>query len=223
LLDPPLVFCDYLRWVASLLAAGVLVLALGGAEDGASQEPERPVWDGNYMLAGAGATSALGLAANVLRARTGRCDEDDISSCGSNMVGAHIFFGPIAAVFNLTSIGLAAGGGTLRRRYDDWQVATGKARPRNTRAMRTTGGMLLGVGLAGSIVAWSFVGAPSENEGFVAQIAGLQASAMLASAGAGLLAYGVTPRPKRRQRRKHSFHLAPMLSSNLGLSFGGRF
>jgi len=182
---------------------------------------EQPKWNGTLMLAWAGAFSAFGLGMNVFRAGDGRCYEfEEAWICENHMLGAHLLYGLSAAGFNLISVSFAAGGGDLRRRYDDWRVATGKAQPLDTRTMLVTGSVLLGLGIAGGAVGWSMVPLVDSNAELVVQTAGLQASAMLASAGAGLLSYGRDHRPRRR---KHSFHVAPMLGHDLGLAVGGTF
>jgi hypothetical protein len=186
---------------------------------------------GISLLAGAGVFNTAALALNVVYAR------EYMESCRTECdIGVRTDFAVPAAGLNLIAVGLAPGGGALLRRYDEWKAGeAGVPRPR-ARDIAITGAVLLGAGLVGEAISWSVAleGVPSSpcnaqgeyecRDRAITGIAiGFQLSAHVASAGAGLLAYGVTPRPKRRARRKRSVHLAPMLGRNLGLSFGGRF
>jgi hypothetical protein len=173
------------------------------------------------MLAWAGAFSAFGVGMNAFRALRGWCSEfEEAEDCEHRMLGAHLVFGLPAAGFNAIAAGFAAGGADLRRKYDDWQVATGRAQPRNTRTIFVTGSVLLGLGIAGGAVGWPMMTLVDSNAELVLQTAGLQASAMLAAAGVGLLSYGRDYKPRRRRR---SFHVVPVLGRNKGLAIGGVF
>jgi hypothetical protein len=199
--------------------------------DALARRAERWWEAGIGLLVGAGLLNAAGFSLNVLYARDYK--DSCRTECDMGYLGD---FAVPAAGLNLIALGFAAGGGALLRRHDEWNAGEAGIPRLRAANIAITGAALLGAGLFGEAISWSVAldgipPAPCNAEGeyectdrtIIGIAIGFQLSAYAASAGAGMLAYGVTPRPKRRARRKRSFQVAPMLGHNLGLSFAGRF
>lgn len=174
-------------------------------------------------MIGAGATAAVGLLANALRAYivTVPCQTPEQDYC----TGPWAFGSVFAWIANPTSSVLFGIGGAERGRYD---ASLDPARHRGRRAaLVTIGSLMLSVGLAGNILirsAWlndylhpegpevfDFA-RPGDSIGYYG---GLQGTSLLIGGGAALLGYG-----SARSRKPPPVSVAPM---GYGLQLSGRF
>jgi len=182
------------------------------------------------MIAGAAVAGGIGIALNAGRIgwhmSTCRAVDRDLlrSSCFASIWG-DVFLAVPAWFANMGSIGLAAGGGVMRGR---WEAATG--RKRDARKMIVTGAVLVGVGgavyITSALARFATVGCYGSSLGcyrgmYIGTTVGVQVGLSTAAAGAGLLAFGDQ---YRRRARRYSVAVAPQLSREYaGLSISGRF
>jgi len=176
---------------------------------------------GSFAAGGLGWAMSLGTIGMAARG----CS--DLDRCISGFV---VLTG-IRWAANGTAMGLAVPAGVFRGRYDAIDSEINGDEPRNIDAFVKGGAAAIGVGAAGWLIirigAFTFLpNACSEAAGCaVAYFGGLQTSFALASAGAGMLSYGLSYREqKRKLGRPVQVRVVPQLSDQYsGLSLAGRF
>lgn len=210
----------------------------------ASPVPRR---NGKGLIIGAAAAGGVGLALNAGRVawqlrgcrRRGLGvlpgGDYDYGGCLISSFG-DVFLSIPAWFANLASIGLAAGGGALRGK---WEARSG--RPRDARKMIIAGATMVGVGGAAYLAARfarlaaigcidrSLRAGAGDDLGrtvgcyrgvYAGTTIGIQLALSTAAAGAGVLAFG----DQYRRERARTLQVEPVVSSTyLGVQLGGRF
>lgn len=183
--------------------------------------PPPPVGNGTGLIIGAAIAGGvnIGLAA----ARFGLLLGDPTD----RREAARFYLTAIAMPIDVAAgVGLAAGAGYLRGRWDGYRSAyNGEPRVRAA-AFTQSGAVLLVIGAVGYVMAFI----PWDRDASIAARGGgtllaEAASSLVLMAGTGLIAYGMT---WRKHADKHGYYrrlgLRPSLSpNNVGLSFVGRF
>ena len=185
---------------------------------------ELPERTGRRLMMGSFAAGGVGWAMSL---GTMGLIGSDCSDCVSGLVTLT----GLRWLANGTAMGLAIPAGVFRGRYDAIDSEINGDEPRNTDAFVVGGGAAIGVGAAGWVLSriglFTFIpdNCSDERRCIVGYLAALQTSFALASAGSGMLSYGLAHREqKRKLGRAVQVRVVPQLSSQYsGLSLAGRF
>lgn len=188
---------------------------------------ELPGRTGRGLMMGSFAAGGLGWAMSLGTIGMAARGCSDLDRCLSGLV---VLTG-VRWMANGTALGLAIPAGVFRGRYDAIDSEINGVEPRNIDAFVKGGAAAIGVGTAGWVIfrigAFTFLpNTCTEGVGCaVAYLAGLQTSFALASAGAGMLSYGLAHREQKRKiGRAVQVRVMPQLSPQYsGLSLAGRF
>ncbi len=179
-------------------------------------------------MIGSIATGALGWSMSLGTIGLISSDCGNLGSCLDRLETV-IYLTGVRWAANGTALGLAIPAGISRARYDATQEAIDGTESRNTDLFVTGGAAALGVGAAGWVILriglFSFLQNCGGKGCAVGYFAGLQTSFALASAGSGLLSYGLAHREQKRKLGSPvQVRVVPQLSPRYsGLSLTGRF
>ncbi len=178
-------------------------------------------------MLGAYATGALGWAMSLstIGLVVRGCEEVD------RCVGGFVTTTGIRWMANGAAMGLAIPAGVFRGRYDAIDSELNGTEPRNIDGFIKGGAAAIGIGTAGWVISriGVFTFLPNhcsdERRCAIGYLAGLQTSFALASAGAGMLSYGLAHQEqKRKLGRPVQVRVVPQLTpQHSGLSLAGRF
>jgi hypothetical protein len=235
-----------IRFVSLALAAtcGAPAVALAEEPAGVSAPPpapapvDRPVaapkMSGRGLVIGAAVAGGVGFALNAgrvawhLRACHPTSRIDDLY--GGCLVSAYgdVFLSIPSWFANLASIGLAAGGGALKGKYE---AHHGSPKPRDPKKAIVVGATLVGVGgtayLVSRFARFAAVGCLGRG-GFgcyrgvyAGTTVGIQLGLSAAAVGAGVLAFGDQ---YRRAKRRREIQVSPTIGATFnGVTVSGRF
>lgn len=187
-----------------------------------------PDRNGRGLMIGSIAAGTLGWAMSLgsIGLITRGCD--GLGDCLGD-VETFVYLTGVRWAANGTAMGLAIPAGVYRARYEATKEAIDGTPARDTDLFVKGGAAALGVGAAGWVILriglFSFLQNCSGNGCGIGYLAGLQTSFALATAGSGLLSYGLA---HKEQKRKFGsavqVRVMPQLSPQYsGLSLAGRF
>ena len=218
---------------AAPVPAPALLPVASGTQPQLQQSPavaalRLPDRTGRGLMIGAIATGGLGWSMSLGTIGLLSSDCGDFGNCLSRLE-ALVYLTGIRWLANGTALGLAIPAGVARARYDATKEAIEGSASRNTDAFVKGGAAALGVGAAGWVLLriglFSFLQGCSGKGCAVGYFAGLQTSFALATAGSGLLSYGLAHRKQRQQiGTPVQVRVTPQFSEGYGgLSLTGRF
>lgn len=193
-----------------------------------ASSPRLPDRNGRGLMIGSIASGALGWTMSVASIGVIARGCDGLGGCLGTLETL-VYLTGIRWLANGTALGLAIPAGVYRARHDATREAIDGTPSRDTDMFVKGGAAALGVGAAGWVVLriglFSFFQDCTGNGCGIGYFAGLQTSFALATAGSGLLSYGLAHREQKRKLGSGvQVRLMPQLSPRYsGLSLAGRF